>query len=210
MSDDRPYVLAVATAQSPGSVAVLHGEELVAERVFAPGSRGGVGLKPAAEELLKLVPGGRIDLVATALGPGSFTGARVGLVFAQFFAFGRGVPLFGVSDLAALALRHARAGERVLTGVVAHDGRIFGALYEGAAGGCPVLASAPTIHAAEAFADLAKAAAARVVLCPPEAVLASDIGRAAVLRHRAEPQGDDPIGIEPLYLEPAAPERVRP
>ncbi len=209
MSDGPPYVLAVATAQSPGSVALLRGEVVVAERVFSAGSRGGVELAPAAAELLKLVPDGRVDLVATAIGPGSFTGARVGLVFAQFFAFGRGVPIFGVSDLAALACRHASPCERVLTGVVAHDGRIFGAVYEGAESGSPVLVTAPTALAAAAFAELAVAFSARIVLCPPMQMLASDIGRAAVLRHRTDPAGDDPTGLEPLYLEPAAPERLR-
>ena len=47
-----------------------------------------------------------IDLVAIAMGPGPFTGLRVGISFGQAFALAREIPWVGVSSLAAMATAH--------------------------------------------------------------------------------------------------------
>lgn len=47
-----------------------------------------------------------IDLVAIAMGPGPFTGLRVGIAFGQAFALAREIPWAGVSSLAAMATSH--------------------------------------------------------------------------------------------------------
>ena len=44
-----------------------------------------------------------IDLVAIGMGPGAFTGLRVGIAFGQAFALARGISWVGVSSLAAMA-----------------------------------------------------------------------------------------------------------
>ncbi|HYC79201.1 MAG TPA: tRNA (adenosine(37)-N6)-threonylcarbamoyltransferase complex dimerization subunit type 1 TsaB, partial [Planctomycetota bacterium] len=124
-----PFVLALNASQDPGSVALLHGEEVLFERVFPHGARGGTEIAPAVAEALSAAPEGRVDAVAVSLGPGSYTGARVGLAWAEFFAYGRGAPLFGVSDLEALAARTARGAETLAVGLHAHDGRLYAAAY---------------------------------------------------------------------------------
>jgi tRNA threonylcarbamoyl adenosine modification protein YeaZ/ribosomal-protein-alanine acetyltransferase len=45
-----------------------------------------------------------IDSVAIGMGPGPFTGLRVGIAFGQAFALGRGIPWYGVSSLDAVAV----------------------------------------------------------------------------------------------------------
>jgi tRNA threonylcarbamoyladenosine biosynthesis protein TsaB len=46
---------------------------------------------------------GEIELVSVAIGPGSFTGLRIGLSYAQGFCFGRDIPIVGVSNHQILA-----------------------------------------------------------------------------------------------------------
>ncbi len=52
-----------------------------------------------------------VDRLAVGLGPGTFTGLRIGVASAQGLARGRGLALVGVSTLASLALAAAAAGE---------------------------------------------------------------------------------------------------
>lgn len=67
------------------------------------------------------VGAGAIDLVAVTVGPGSFTGLRVGIAFAKGFALAIGVPCAGVGTLAALGL-----GEEPCTAAIdAGRGRVF-------------------------------------------------------------------------------------
>jgi tRNA threonylcarbamoyladenosine biosynthesis protein TsaB len=67
-----------------------------------------------------------ITRVAFGAGPGSFTGVRVAAAVAQAIAYGRGVPVWRVSSLAALAAAALRA-TGALRAVVALDARMGGA-----------------------------------------------------------------------------------
>jgi len=68
-----------------------------------------------------------IDAVAVGQGPGSYTGVRVGLAFAQGFARSLGVPLVGVDTLMAIA---ARKRGRVAPAITARNGLRYAGLYE--------------------------------------------------------------------------------
>lgn len=65
------------------------------------------------------VPSNRVDGVIAGMGPGPFTGLRVGIAAAQAFAAGRDVPLHGLQSHEAVALtvleQGAAAGARVVT-----------------------------------------------------------------------------------------------
>ena len=76
---------------------------------------------------------GEIDRIAAGLGPGTFTGLRVGLATARGLAQSLGVELAGVSSLRALAEPALRSGpgrSGVLAVLDARRGEVFAAAYE--------------------------------------------------------------------------------
>ena len=117
-------VLAIDTALSACQAALLRdGEPLAVSS--EPMDRGHQErLAPMVQALLsqaEIAPR-MVDRVAVTLGPGSFTGLRVGIAFAKGFALGLGRPLVGVGTLQALA--GERAG-RCAAVIAAPHGRTY-------------------------------------------------------------------------------------
>ena len=75
-----------------------------------------------------------IDAVAVAAGPGSFTGVRIGMACAKGFAWGRQLPLYGVSTLEAMVRGAASADGIYCACMDARKGQIYNAIFEWAAG----------------------------------------------------------------------------
>lgn len=77
-----------------------------------------------------------IDLLAVSLGPGSFTGLRIGLSTAKGLAFALGIPLIGIPTLDALA-SHVIAckGDLVCPLLDARKSQIYTALYQNISSG---------------------------------------------------------------------------
>lgn len=97
-------ILALDTATAYTCVALLDDDALVAER-WVPSTSHSRSLLPSIEDLLgqSRVCLDDLGLIGVGLGPGSFTGLRIGLTLAKTLAFARGLPLIGVSTLDALA-----------------------------------------------------------------------------------------------------------
>jgi tRNA threonylcarbamoyladenosine biosynthesis protein TsaB len=106
-------ILAFDTSGFSGSVALLEGPHLLAERELARDRRSAQTLAPAIAELLaeRRVGPGEIGLVATTVGPGSFTGLRVGVTTAKTFAYAAGAELLGLSTLEIVACQAPALGE---------------------------------------------------------------------------------------------------
>jgi tRNA threonylcarbamoyladenosine biosynthesis protein TsaB len=92
--------LAIETAGSACSIALLNGNEIVAERHELVGRGHAERLIPWIAELSG---GGRADRIIVGCGPGSFTGVRIGIAAARALGLGWGVPVNGVSSLALVA-----------------------------------------------------------------------------------------------------------
>ena len=99
-------ILAIETATSLGSVALLEGDRLVRSIEEEVPRRHLEWLAPAIRRLLSegaWAPA-QIEAVAVSRGPGGFTGLRIGIATAVAWARARAVPAVGVSTLAALAV----------------------------------------------------------------------------------------------------------
>jgi tRNA threonylcarbamoyladenosine biosynthesis protein TsaB len=99
-------ILAIDTATLTVSVAVVDGEQLLAELNVTIGQTHSVSVMPIVENAIRLsqLALSEIDAFAFGLGPGSFTGIRIGAALAKGFALATSKPAFGVSTLSALSL----------------------------------------------------------------------------------------------------------
>jgi tRNA threonylcarbamoyl adenosine modification protein YeaZ len=91
-------VLALDTSTPVTSCALVEDDRLVWEKFIEPPLKAGDVLPEALGDLAG------VDAIAAGLGPGSFTGLRVGLAAAKTLAYARKLPLAGASSLQALAL----------------------------------------------------------------------------------------------------------
>ena len=100
------HLLAFETSAKAASVALFNGDLLLGEQYQNTGLTHSQTLLVMAESLLAQcnITAQQVDAVAVANGPGSFTGVRIGAAAAKGFAWGRQLPLYGVSTLEAMAL----------------------------------------------------------------------------------------------------------
>ena len=110
-------VLGIETSTSQTAVALVEQGKLVVGRSLARPKQSAERLLPMIAELLAEAGWQRRDIerIGVSVGPGSFTGLRIGIACAQGLSLGLGVPLVGVTSLRAMAraVPEARAGTRV-------------------------------------------------------------------------------------------------
>ena len=105
-------LLAFDTATPQVTVALHDGDAVVAEYVAAEAMRHGEMLAPGIADVLARAGAISQDITAVAVGvgPGPFTGLRVGLVTARTMALALDVPVYGVCSLDILAAEAVDAG----------------------------------------------------------------------------------------------------
>lgn len=126
-SGDWPGLdLAIETSTRGASLALARGDELWT-RALEPGAAHASDLLPLLQRLIEESGQARVDLrrVYVGIGPGSFTGLRVGAAVALGLARALDVELVAVPSVEAVAWAHLKPGE---TGTVVLDAR-SGALY---------------------------------------------------------------------------------
>ena len=93
-------VLAIDTSTSRTSVAIIDGESIIFSGYKDGATAHGPSLPALVQEALAISD---VDEVVVGMGPGPFTGLRVGIAFAQSFALARGILVRGVCSLDAIA-----------------------------------------------------------------------------------------------------------
>jgi len=132
MSPSTPLILAFETATETASVALLRGEALVAERTAPVGVDASVTLLAMVDELFEGDVSGldAVDAFAVSIGPGSFTGLRIGVATLKGLAFGRPHRAVAVSTLEALAEAAPSHDVPVVPLLDARRGEIYAAAFE--------------------------------------------------------------------------------
>jgi len=129
-NSSAPLILALETATRAGSVSLALGPEILASIAGNASSSHSNDLIENIENILR--DAGRelrdVDLFAAAVGPGSFTGLRIGLATAKSLAMSMGKQCAALSTLAAVA---AAAGEstRTVALLPAGRGEVFAQMF---------------------------------------------------------------------------------
>ncbi len=218
--------LSIDTASEIASVALSQKGALLAEITWRCRRNHTVELLPTIDRLLAHVSASKQELTAlfVCIGPGMYTGLRVGVSTAKGLAFALGLPLVGVGRLELDAYPHAAFPGPIVALHRAGRGELAWAAYRADPWRelVPPRLSLPpelirlarrlrrrTLFVGEIDDELAAhlkdALGPRATLAPPTA----SIRRAATLaqlahRHLAAGQTDDPALLRPVYLRPPA------
>jgi tRNA threonylcarbamoyl adenosine modification protein YeaZ len=126
-------VVGFDTATPAVSVALHDGERVVSEASAADGRRHGELLMPMIAQVLSDAGASRADLTAVAVGvgPGPYTGLRVGVVTARVLGAVLGIPVHGVCSLDVIAADVPR-GREFLVATDARRKEVYWARYDAA------------------------------------------------------------------------------
>jgi tRNA threonylcarbamoyladenosine biosynthesis protein TsaB len=227
-------ILAVETSTLTGAVAVLDSGVVVAESRVSIAVTHGERLMAAIDGVIRAARWELADIegFAVAQGPGSFTGLRIGLSTVKALAFASGKPVVGVPTLEALAWRLPYCAYPVCPILDAKKNEVYAALYRTLEGdlqvleapravapatlaeGLRVTVTGPVVFMGDAVAPFApvlvdvlgtRARLAPADLRLPSAVTVGELG-AQVLRSG---EAMDLASLVPLYLRPSEAEIAR-
>jgi len=166
-----------------------------------------------------------LDAVAVSIGPGSFTGLRIGLSWAKGVAFAARIPVVAVPTLEALAwAADAAPGERICAALDARKGEVYAALFQATPEGPRRLSDdlairpgdlaarleAPCVLVGDAGSVYADVLSARAAIRPfathhPHGAIVARLGWQRFVHGEAVNPGD----LEPVYVRPPEAEIAR-
>jgi tRNA threonylcarbamoyladenosine biosynthesis protein TsaB len=224
-------ILGLETSGETSSVALIQDGRVVAERAFAARmalSQSLTGHLQAVTETATLAEAG-LDALAVSLGPGSFTGLRVGVALAKAVAHALGLPLVGIPTHEVMAWAPRQGGAPVCVLQHARERDVYTTFFPAAGGGgapapCRVagvdeaLAGLPTdgppvLLAGDAVARhadlIAALPAGRVQPVPPALWLARAASVAAMAAERLPSADPDAyLNLRPIYVLASQAERA--
>jgi tRNA threonylcarbamoyladenosine biosynthesis protein TsaB len=215
-------LLAIDTATQTASIALYNEDALHTEHMWRTGANHTVQLMPSIVEACRRQELEPADLgaVGVSLGPGSFTGLRVGLSLAKGLALALRIPIIGVPTLDAIAYAHARESVPLCAVLPAGRGRWCVGWYEFREGEWQRRGDATLLNSVELIRALQEPAlvcgeidpplAARVREAAPPGVAVVDPASAArragylaelAWQRYARGEQDDLASLAPMYVE---------
>jgi len=197
-------LLALDTTSAVASAALFRDGRLVDERAADSGKKHAETALPLMDELLEEngVSIGNVDLFAVDIGPGSFTGVRIGVSLVNALAYATGKKVVPVNALLALHTAYGQRERPVCAMIDARNGNAYAALYQAG-----VERIAPEGVAIETF----------LTRVPADAVFIGDV----CAKEKSYPRAgyvalaalsvleSAQSSVEPLYLRPPQAERLR-
>ena len=126
-------ILGIDTSTPIGSVALIDGENIVAEHTLNIVQAHSSRLMPAIDNVLKWgnITPDALDGCAVGIGPGSFTGIRIGVATAKSLCYAVDKPIVGVSTLEAIAYNLRWTDGIVCPILDARRSEIYGCTFHG-------------------------------------------------------------------------------
>jgi len=130
-------LLAIDTSTNMLGIALHGGGRVLAECVWEGEGHHTVELAPEIALIMRRVgePLSSIEAIGVAIGPGSFTGLRIGLALAKGLSLARGLPTVGIPTMDILALAQPKRTEPMFVAVRAGRNRIASLWYKWTRGG---------------------------------------------------------------------------
>ena len=221
---DGVLILALETATGCGSVALTRGDgdngRVLAEVTVQPEMIRSRRLLGSIQWMLEAagVDWADLDGIGVSLGPGSFTGLRIGLAAAKGLCLGTGLPLAGICSLDGVALACPVIDRPLWAVLDARKEEVYGACYLPGPGGRPrargeVLAIRPRDLLARISGPAILAGPGVTVCAPwcegrddlylaPAPLTRPDAARIGLLaaERLAAGEADDPATLAPLYI----------
>lgn len=125
-------ILALETSEAIGTVAAFCDGDLLYEHTLNPDQRSAQSLTPGVKATLEKVgwQPADVELVAVTVGPGSFTGLRVGVTTAKTFAYSVGAAVLGLDTLEVIAARAPADVQQLSVAVDAQRGQVIAGLFQ--------------------------------------------------------------------------------
>jgi tRNA threonylcarbamoyl adenosine modification protein YeaZ len=204
MTDQGNYALAIDTS-SGTTVAVLKDGVVLEELCYLEPMTHSERIGSAIEQVLQsagVLPK-QITQVVAGVGPGPFTGIRVGLAASKYFALGVAAELVGVCSLDSIALdfyKQRMGSANLLVTTDARRKEVFWATYSGVENGMPVRTSGPNVNKFDDIATITDISNHESTLI---GVRAGALGQIAFAQSKSV--GGTNRDVSPIYLrEPDA------
>lgn len=224
-------ILALETSAKACSAAVTEDGSIVASCYQNTGLTHSRTLMPMVESMLRGadLTLGDCGAVAVAVGPGSFTGLRIGVAAAKGLAFAAELPTIGVSTLEGMALSLSCKDGLIICAMDARRNQVYNALFEAKDGLMTRLTDDRAIGLAELLEELKDDPRPKTVvgdggmLCQnylaeqgvscqlaPARLLHQHAVGVALVAERLASEGKflSPQALSPVYLRPAQAERL--